>query len=82
MAKHKVTVTLDPGVLADLDKAAHSAGMNRSEFVERVLRRDRYRRLLAEATPPAKVPDAEQQLLRGLLDWQRDPGSGPSQQAA
>jgi hypothetical protein len=73
MAKDKVTVTIDPRVLSDTDADAASAGLNRSEYVEKVLQDAHYRRLLAAAgTPPLAGSDEEQ--IRGLLDWQRDLG--------
>lgn len=74
MAKRKVTVTLDPGVLKNVDADAHLQGLNRSEYVERVLRHEHYRRLLATATTPAPMAADEQSRLRRLLDWQRNPG--------
>jgi len=37
MAKDKVTVTIDPVVLANADEDAAAAGLNRSEYVERLL---------------------------------------------
>jgi len=73
MAKEKVTVTIDPAVLKDIDTDARAAGLNRSEYVERVLRHEHYRRLLAAAAPSPLMTDGEQQRLRELLDWQRDP---------
>lgn len=73
MAKNKVTVTIDPTVLSDADADAASAGLNRSEYVEHVLRVAHYRRLLAATTsPPLSDADADQ--IRGLLAWQADLG--------
>jgi hypothetical protein len=74
MAKDKVTVTISPDVLANLDADAAAAGLNRSEYVEEVLRHEHYRRLLARTPAPAAMPDDEQARLRALLDWQRDAG--------
>lgn len=72
MAKEKMTVTLDPSTLADIDADARQAGLNRSEFVERALRREHYRRLLERVSRP--TPDAaEERQLRDLLGWQRNP---------
>lgn len=73
MVKRKVTVTLDPLVLKDVDADALVQGLNRSEYVERVLRHEHYRRLLASATAPEPMAPDEQGRLRRLLDWQRDP---------
>ena len=73
MAKDKVTVTIDPQVLSDTDADAASAGLNRSEYVEKVLRDAHYRRLLAVASTPP-LTGSEEEHLRGLLDWQRDLG--------
>ena len=81
MAKRKMTVTIAPEVLAEVDAAARSAGLNRSEYVERVLRHEQYRRMLASAPPPP-MPRAEQKQLRGLLSWQRDVRSDPPPQSA
>lgn len=74
-----MTVTLDPSTLADVDADARQAGLNRSEFVERALRREHYRRLLDRAGRPAHVTaqsaqsTQSDQQLRDLLAWQRDP---------
>jgi hypothetical protein len=81
MAKEKMTVTLDPSTLADVDADARQAGLNRSEFVERALRREHYRRLLDRAGRPAHqtehltayAPSESDQQLRDLLAWQRNP---------
>jgi len=73
MAKDKVTVTIDPAVLAHTDADAAAAGLNRSEYVEHVLRDAHYRRLLAATTsPPLSDTDTDQ--IRGLLGWQADLG--------
>lgn len=70
-----MTVTLDPSTLADVDADARQAGLNRSEFVERALRREHYRRLLdhARAPHPADHSHLNEQSLRDLLAWQRNP---------
>ena len=68
-----MTVTLDPSTLADVDADARQAGLNRSEFVERALRREHYRRLLDRAGRPAHVTAESDQQLRDLLAWQRNP---------
>lgn len=72
-----MTVTLDPSTLADIDADARQAGLNRSEFVERALRREHYRRLLDRADRPghhaASAPSKSDQQLRDLLAWQRNP---------
>jgi metal-responsive CopG/Arc/MetJ family transcriptional regulator len=73
MAKEKMTVTLDPSTLADIDADARQAGLNRSEFVERALRREHYRRLLDRARAPRKASRQDEQSLRDLLSWQRNP---------
>lgn len=74
MAKEKMTVTLDPSTLADVDADARLAGLNRSEFVERALRREHYRRLLERAGRPGNHRHTESdQQLRDLLAWQRNP---------
>lgn len=73
MPKDKMTVTLDPGVLADTDRDAAESKLNRSEYVERVLRDAHYRRLLSKASPPPAISPAEEKGLRSLLDWQRNP---------
>ena len=64
MAKDKVTMTIAPDVLAVTDEDAAEAGMNRSEYVQRVLIDAHYARLLAQATPPAPESLDEQ---AGLL---------------
>jgi len=70
MAKDKVTMTIAPDVLAVTDEDAAEAGMNRSEYVQRVLIDAHYARLLAQATPPAPESLDEQAGLRELLRWQ------------
>jgi hypothetical protein len=74
MAKNKITVTIDPRVLSDTDADAASAGLNRSEYVEKVLQDAHYRRLLAAAASTPPLTGSEEEQLRGLLDWQRDLG--------
>jgi hypothetical protein len=69
MAKDKVTVTIDPTVLAEADADAAAAGLNRSEYVEKLLRDEHYRRLIASATPNALPPGVETE-IRQILDWQ------------
>jgi hypothetical protein len=73
MAKDKVTVTLDPGVIADADADAADEGLNRSELVEIALRDLHYRKLLAKTQWPGNLPGTEAEGLRALLDWQADP---------
>lgn len=68
-----MTVTLDPSTLADVDADARQAGLNRSEFVERALRREHYRRLLDRARVPRRADHQEEQSLRNLLAWQQNP---------
>ncbi|MGV9408934.1 ribbon-helix-helix protein, CopG family [Nocardia sp. NPDC003693] len=46
MAKEKITVTLDTGVLADVTADAERAGLTRSEMVEIALRNEHLRRQL------------------------------------
>jgi hypothetical protein len=72
MAKDKVTLTIDRRVLADAADDAAAAGLNRSQYVEKLLHDDHYRRLLASATPSPMSPQ-EEKLTRQILDWQRDP---------
>jgi hypothetical protein len=74
MAKDKVTVTIDPAVLANADEDAAAAGMNRSEYVERLLIEAHYRRLLARAEPTSMAAGDEDE-LRALLRWQAEPGA-------
>lgn len=79
MAKEKMTVTLDPTTLADIDADARQAGLNRSEYVERALRREHYRSLLDRVSAPAPMSPSEDKGLRDLLAWQRDTsGSQPA----
>ncbi len=68
MAKDKITVTLDPAVIAETDGDAERAGLNRSEYVESVLRDAHYRRLLTQAAGEPVGHDAAG--LRQLLSWQ------------
>jgi hypothetical protein len=74
MAKGKMTVSVDSQVLADADAAARAEGLNRSAYVERTLRREHYRRLLASAEPAVPGADHEHD-LRDLLRWQAALGS-------
>lgn len=86
MAKDKVTMTIDPWVLADTDADAEAAGYNRSEYVERVLRDAHYARLLAQMPPRAPMAADEEAHLRAVMDWQRDASlptpTAPGQAAA
>ncbi|HEU0041078.1 MAG TPA: hypothetical protein VFQ15_01890 [Jiangellaceae bacterium] len=75
MAKEKMTVTIDPGVYADVDADARAAGLNRSEYVEGVLRHEHYRRLLARVGAPLPMSTGEEQRMRDLLAWQHKPDS-------
>jgi hypothetical protein len=50
MAKEKISVTVDAGVLAAADADAQAAGLNRSEMIERALRNEVLRRALYEYT--------------------------------
>lgn len=68
-----MTVTLDPSTLADIDADARQAGLNRSEFVERALRREHYRRLLERVRAPEPMEHRDEQRLRDLLAWQQNP---------
>lgn len=69
MAKNKVTVTVDPVVLADADADAAAAGVNRSVYVEQALRNEHYRRLMAHSTV-APLTEADEQQIKQVLAWQ------------
>jgi post-segregation antitoxin (ccd killing protein) len=79
MAKDKITVTIDRDVLAELDADAEAAGLNRSEFVQRALVAEHYRRQIerwrpaepAPALAPPEPGEAEDEFTRRVLDWQR-----------
>lgn len=43
MAKEKISVTVDAGVLAAIDADAKVVGLNRSEMIERALRNEHLR---------------------------------------
>lgn len=75
MAKDKVTVTIDPQVLADADADAAAAGTSRSTYMETVLREAHYRRQLATVEGPGPLSVREQHGIRELLHWQNDLGS-------
>lgn len=70
MAKDKITVTVDPDVLRDVDADAAAAGLNRSEYVQKVLRDAHLARLLSRVEPQPPLPAGEEKSLRGLLRWQ------------
>lgn len=53
MAKDKVSVTIDRGVLATADADAQAAGLNRSELIERALHHEHLRISLEEYTTRA-----------------------------
>jgi hypothetical protein len=72
MAKDKVTVTIDPVVLAATDEDAAAAGQSRSEYVENALRKEHYRRLLSLVPPGPPDDPADQATMRELLAWQAD----------
>ena len=81
MAKQKMTVTLDPDLLAQIDTDASTAGLNRSEYVERALRNEYYRRLLARVDAPHRETPADQRRMRDMLGWQADPDSSAPEPA-
>ncbi|WP_166354912.1 hypothetical protein [Phytoactinopolyspora limicola] len=74
MAREKMTVTIDPQTLQYVDANARADKLSRSEYVERVLRHEHYRRLLAQA-PPTRLQRDEEQSLRDLLEWQDEAAS-------
>lgn len=49
MARHNVTMTIDAEVLGFVDEDAAAAGLNRSQYVEEVLRRDHWSRFWRNA---------------------------------
>lgn len=56
MPKEKISATVEADVLADADADAAALGLNRSEFIEKALRAEHLRRVLAdykERTIPA-----------------------------
>jgi len=59
MAKRKISVTVDRAVLAASDADARTAGLNRSEMIERALRSEHLRSALhyytSRAVPELKV---------------------------
>lgn len=61
MAKEKISVTVDAGVLAAIDADARAAGLNRSEMIEQALRNEHLRAALQSymtQTVPALDIDA------------------------
>lgn len=77
MAKEKMTVTVDSGVFAYVDVDAQAAGLNRSEYVERALRNEHYRRLFSRVEAPTPLRAKDDRQLRDLLAWQQNPQSTP-----
>lgn len=71
MAKEKVTVALNSSSLALLDADAKASGLNRSEFVERAVRNEHYRRLLDQVEGPSWTSD-EEAMLRDVLRMQAE----------
>ncbi|RAW17984.1 hypothetical protein DPM12_03860 [Phytoactinopolyspora halophila] len=69
-----MTITIDPQTLQYVDADARADSLSRSEYVERVLRHEHYRRLLAQAMPPRMDRD-EERSLRDLLSWQDEAAS-------
>lgn len=66
MAKVKVSVTVDSQVLEGIDAEAQAAGMNRSELIERAMRREHLRLQLKqykEVTVPKLGIDAYADML-------------------
>lgn len=61
MAKSKVSVTIDEAVLAAADADAATAGLNRSEMIERALRNEHLRTALenytAHTVPALNIDD-------------------------
>ncbi|PZF85206.1 ribbon-helix-helix domain-containing protein [Jiangella anatolica] len=71
MAKEKVTVAISSSSLALLDADAKASGLNRSEFVERAVRNEHYRRLLDQVEGPSWTEDDET-LARAALRLQAE----------
>ncbi|TDD64548.1 CopG family transcriptional regulator [Jiangella aurantiaca] len=71
MAKEKVTVAISSSSLALLDADAKASGLNRSEFVERAVRNEHYRRLLDQVEGPSWTP-AEDAMARDVLRVQAE----------
>lgn len=71
MTKHKVTVTLDPSVIALTDADASAEHQTRSSYVERVLRAEHYRRMMARGPVQPEPGPAETAQMRALMAWQR-----------
>ncbi|TDE10692.1 ribbon-helix-helix domain-containing protein [Jiangella asiatica] len=71
MAKEKVTVAISSSSLALLDADAKASGLNRSEFVERAVRNEHYRRLLDQAEGPTWAAD-DDALAREALRMQAE----------
>lgn len=74
MAKEKITVTLDAGVLADVTADAERAGLTRSEMVETALRNEHLRRQLHAYTTHT-VSALDRRLRRPRTH--RQPSRGP-----
>lgn len=68
MAKEKVSVTLDGGVLSAADADARAAGLNRSELFEQALRHEHLRIALKNYTthtvPALNIDDYAQKLYQ------------------
>ena len=68
MAKEKISISVDAAVLAATDADAKSAGLNRSEQIERALRNEHLRNSLDDykkrAVPALKIDEYAQQVYR------------------
>lgn len=72
MAKTKLTLSLDAREIDKARRDAEAAGVTLSDYVAGAIRNERYRRLLAQATP---TPPSDEGRLRKLLEWQSDPAA-------
>lgn len=55
MDKQRISITVDPAVLAEIDQSAQSAGMSRSAWMEKVGHEAHLRAWIASYQPPGGV---------------------------
>jgi len=71
MDKARISITLDPGVLHEIDQDAARAGMSRSAWLEKVGHEAHLRAWIASYTPPGgveEIPADQLDRMRAVRD--------------
>jgi Ribbon-helix-helix protein, copG family len=66
MDKARISITVDPGVLGEIDREAAAAGMSRSAWVEKISHEAHLRAWIASYRPPGGVEELPSEQLDRL----------------